>query len=77
MVSIKLENDPGLSDRTTLTPVQIADLLDFVLRSTFFQYNKSFYEQQDSQAMGSRLSAVILIFYMEIFEEQAIAARTL
>ena len=33
----KLENDPGLADRTNLTPTQIADLLNFVLRSTYFQ----------------------------------------
>ena len=26
----KLENDPGLADRTNLTPTQIADLLNFV-----------------------------------------------
>ena len=35
----KMENDTSLADRTTLTPVQIADLLDFILRSTYFQYN--------------------------------------
>ena len=35
----KLENDLGLADRTTLTPAQIADLLTFVLRSTYFHYN--------------------------------------
>ena len=70
----KLESNPGLSDRTTLTPVQIADLLDFVLRSKSFQYNGSIYEQQDSQAMGTGVSAVMLIFYMEVFDEQAIAA---
>ncbi|KAL9964392.1 hypothetical protein ACROYT_G028027 [Oculina patagonica] len=40
----KLENDPSLADRTTLTPAQIADLLNFVLRSTYFQYNGSIYE---------------------------------
>ena len=33
----KLNSDPGLADRTTLTPPDIADLLDFVLRSTYFQ----------------------------------------
>ena len=37
----KLENDPNLSDRTTLTPAQIPDLLTFVLRPTYFQYNGS------------------------------------
>ena len=35
----KLEADPCLANRTTLTPTQIADLLDFVLRSTYFQYD--------------------------------------
>ena len=33
----KLENDPSLADRTTLTTAKIADLLTFVLRSTYFQ----------------------------------------
>ena len=36
----KLENDPALADRTTLTPVQITDLLDFVLRSRTKQKRK-------------------------------------
>ena len=49
----KLENDPGLADRTNLTPTQIADLLNFVLKSTYFQYNGSIYEQKDGAAMGS------------------------
>ena len=65
----KVESDPTLADRTTLTPAQIANRLDFVLRSTYFQYNGSIYEQQ---AMGSPVSAVIVNLYMETFEEQAI-----
>jgi len=58
-----MESDADLADRTTLTPVQvlIADLLDFVLRSTYFQYNGSIYER-DGTAMG----------IPETFEEQAI-----
>jgi len=56
----------------TLTPVQIADLLDFVLRSTYFQCNGLIYKQQDGAAIGSPVSAVIANLYMEIFEEQAI-----
>ena len=68
----KLECDPTLADRTTLTPAQIADLLDFVLRSTYFQYNGSIYEQREGAAMGSPVSAVIANLYMETFEEQAI-----
>ena len=69
----KLENEPSLADRSTLTPAQIADLLNFVLRSTYFQYNGPIYEQQEGAAMGSPVSAVIANLYMESFEEQAIA----
>ena len=32
----KLENDSDLANRTNRTPTQIADLLNFVLRSTYF-----------------------------------------
>ena len=67
----KLEDDPSLADLTTLTPAQIADLLTFVLISTYFRYNGSINEQQEGAAMGSRVSAVITNLYMESFEEQA------
>ncbi|XP_068690277.1 uncharacterized protein [Montipora foliosa] len=67
----KLEDDPSLADRTTLTPAQIADLLNFVLRSTYFQYNGSIYEQLEGAAMGSPVSAVIANLYMESSEQQA------
>ena len=40
----KLKNDSDLANRTNLTPTQIADLLNFVLRSTYFQDNGSIYE---------------------------------
>ena len=55
----KLESDPTLADRTTLTPAQIANLLDFELRSTYFQYNGSIYEQREGAVMESLVSAVI------------------
>ena len=48
-----------------LTPTQIAELMNFVLRSTYFQYNGSIYEQQDGVAMGGSLSAVIAAIHME------------
>ena len=67
----KLENDPNLADHTTLTPAQIADLVTIVLRSAYFQYNGSIYEQKYGGAMGSPLSAVIANLYIESFEEQA------
>jgi len=54
----KLESDPGLADRTTLTPAEIASLLDFLLRSTYLRYNGSIYEQREGATMRSPVSAV-------------------
>ena len=59
----KLESDPCLADCTTLTPTQIADLLNFVLRPMYFHYDRAIYEQQDSTAMGSPVYAVIANLY--------------
>ena len=61
----KLENVSNLAIRMNLTPTQIAELMDFVLRSTYFQYNGSIYEQEDGAAMGGSLSAVIAAIHME------------
>ena len=59
----------GLADRTTLT--QIANLLNFVLRSMYFQYDWS--NKKDGAAMGSPVSSVIanLFMFMKEFEKQA------
>lgn len=56
----------------TLTLAQIADPLNFVLRSTYFQCNGSIYEQPESAATRSPVSAVIANLYVESFEEQEI-----
>ena len=66
----KLESGADLADRTTLTPDQITDLLNFVLRSsTSNATDQSVYEQRDSVATGSPVSAVIANLYIEIFEQ--------
>ena len=39
----KLENDPGLADRTNLTPAQIADLLNFVLQQLAARFINLFF----------------------------------
>ena len=41
----KLESDLSFPNHTTLTAAQIDDLLNFVLRSTYFQYDGAIYEQ--------------------------------
>ena len=60
----KLENDPSLADRTKLTPAQIADLLTFVLRSIYFLYNGSIYEQKDA------VKATAVLPYVKGLSEQ-------
>ena len=71
----KLESEPSLADHMTLTPAQIADLLTFVLRSTYFQYNGSIYSWR-VQPWGALVSAVIANLYMEVFEGQEIESTT-
>lgn len=71
-----LEDEPSSADRTTVTPAQIADLLIFVLWSTYFQYNVSIYEQLESTAIRSTVSAAIANLYMESFEQHAITASS-
>ena len=41
----RLRNDETLCDRTTLSPDQVSELLEVCLRSTYFCYQGTFYEQ--------------------------------
>ena len=68
----RLEKDPELPDRTSLSPAKIVSLLEFVLRSTYFLYVGVYYEQTDGEAMGSPVSAVIANLYLESFEEETL-----
>ena len=58
----KLKSSQGLPDRTTLTPTQIVYLLDFALRSTYFQYNgfRCYCQSQhgDVRRTGNNISAL-------------------
>ena len=68
----KLEEDGTLGDRTFLSPERIAELLGMCLKSTYFSYGGSFYEQKEGAVMGSPVSAVVANLYMEFFEELAL-----
>ena len=71
-ITRKLEEDGTLGDRTFLSPERIAELLGMCLKSTYFSYGGSFYEQKEGAAMGSPVSAVVANLYMEFFEELAL-----
>ena len=66
----KFENDPSLADRTTLIPAQIADLLTFILRFTYFQYNRSIYEQKTVPPRGVRFSLLLLTSTWRVSENR-------
>ncbi|XP_054709735.1 uncharacterized protein LOC129219380 [Uloborus diversus] len=61
---------------TPIFPPDIAALFKHVLTTTYFQWNTKFYEQRDGVAMGNPLSPVIANFYMEFFEQKALASAT-
>lgn len=58
----KVEVDPCLADRMTLTPTQIADLLEFILRSIYFQYNLQTDEPRNEKA-GQRQEELYMLTY--------------
>ena len=69
----RLQNDRTLSDRTTLSPNRVAELLEVCLRSTYFSNEGTFYEQCKGAVMGSPVSAVVANLYMDrVFEELAL-----
>ena len=47
-----LENEEILSDRTPLSPKKVLDLLEFLLRTTFFIFNGTSYQQEEGVMMG-------------------------
>ena len=68
----KLELDQELHKRTTMKVEQIISLLEFCLRTTYFQFEDRFYEQLQGAAMGSPISPIVTNLYIEEFELSAI-----
>ena len=70
----KLELDPELHLRTTMKVEHITSLLEFCLKTTYFQFQGRFYEQLHGAAMGSPISPIVANLYMEDFETKAISS---
>ena len=68
----RLEEDPELSQRTSLSIDDIISLLEFCITSTYFSFQGKYYEQVEGAAMGSPLSPIVANIYMETFEVEAI-----
>ena len=62
----------GHLDTGPVSPWSRLQLLGMCLKSTYFSYGGSFYEQKEGAVMGSPVSAVVANLYMEFFEELAL-----
>ena len=52
--------------------MQIRDLLEICLKTTYFLYDGQIYSQVEGAAMGSPVSPIVANLFMEFFEERAI-----
>ena len=68
----RLELDQELHSRTTMKVEHIISLLEFCLKTTYFQFQGRFYEQISGAAMGSTISPIVDNLFMEDFEVKAI-----
>jgi hypothetical protein len=67
-----LDKDKTLNKRTPLDAERTLQLLDYCLRTTYFQYRDEFYQQTQGAAMGSPVSPIVANIFMEQFEKIAI-----
>ena len=68
-----LEKDPILKDRTVMGVNDIILFLEFCLKNTYFSCQGQFFEQVEGVAMGSLVSSIVAILYMEYFDQKALS----
>ena len=71
-----LENDETLSDRTPLSPRNVLDLLKFLVRTTFFIFNATSYQQTEGVAVGGPPSSIVAEIYMQATETTALTTTS-
>ena len=76
-ISSRLQEDETLEERTSLSSGEVCKLTSLCLKSTYFQFKDSFYEQLEGVAMGSPLSLIVANLLMETFEDQALRSAAL
>ena len=72
VISQRLQQDGTLKDRTSIPIPDLCALVELCLKSTYFQFGESFYEQVEGAAMGSPLSPIVANVFMEDFETRAL-----
>ena len=76
VIQAKLLDDETLVERTGIPSDHVTHLLELCLRSTYFVFHGTYYQQQEGAAMGSPVSPVVANIYMEMFEELALRTAT-
>ena len=69
---VRLEQDTELPNRTTLSASNIIELLRFCPNNTYFLFQDQFFEKTKGAAMGSLVSPIVAIIYMEAFKHRTI-----
>ena len=73
IVKQRLQQDPTLPQRTSMSIPQITSLLEFCLTNTYFFFQDKYYKQVQGTAMGSPVSPLIANIFMEEFEVKALS----
>ena len=68
VISKLLLQDETLPERTTIPAPDLCRLIELCLKSTYFRFGDTFYEQVEGAAMASPLSPIVANLYMEAFE---------
>ena len=71
-----LENDETLPDWTPLSPKNVPDLLELLLRTTFFIFNGTYYQQTEGVPMGGPPSAIVAEIYMQATETTSLTTTS-
>ena len=71
-----MENDETVPDWIPLSPKDALGLLEFLLRTTFFIFNGTYYQQTEGVAMGGPPSSIVAEIYMQATETTALTTTS-
>ena len=71
VITERLQQDTTLEERTSIPIPDLCHLVELCLKSTYFQFGGSFFEQVKGAAMGSPLSPIVANI-MEALETRAL-----